>query len=65
MKGDVDSVDSYLKVLLPNMPGPALNFGTWQSAVREFDMAKLPPWRWPLHYSTKMNSWCLAWIGNT
>lgn len=33
MEGDVNSVESYLKVIVPNLPGAAINFGTWQSAI--------------------------------
>ena len=29
MEGDVGSVDAYLKVEVPDVPGPSINFGTW------------------------------------
>ena len=30
MGGDVNSVETYLKVIVPPLPGAAINFGTWQ-----------------------------------
>lgn len=33
MAGDVNSVETYLKVITPDLPGPTINFGTWQSAI--------------------------------
>jgi len=36
MGGDVNSVESYLKVIVPDLPGAAINFGTWQSAIHGF-----------------------------
>ena len=34
MAGDVNEIETYLKVSLPqNVGGPAVNFGTWQSAI--------------------------------
>jgi len=40
MKGDVNSVESYLKVIVPDLPGATINFGTWQSAIHGFAHAK-------------------------
>jgi len=40
MKGDVNSVETYLKVIIPDLPGAAINFGTWQSAIHGFAHAK-------------------------
>jgi len=36
MGGDVNSIETYLKVIIPNLPGASLNFGTWQSAIHGF-----------------------------
>lgn len=36
MGGDVNSVETYLKVIVPPLPGAAINFGTWQSAIHGF-----------------------------
>lgn len=36
MEGDVNSVETYLKVIVPDLPGAAINFGTWQSAIHGF-----------------------------
>jgi len=33
MEGDVNSVETYLRVITPDIPGPTINFGTWQSAI--------------------------------
>jgi len=40
MGGDVNAIETYLKVIIPDLPGPALNFGTWQSAIHGFAHAK-------------------------
>jgi len=40
MEGDVNSVETYLKVISPDLPGPSINFGTWQSAIYGFAHAK-------------------------
>jgi len=40
MEGDVNSLESYLKVEVPDIPGPLINFGTWQSAIYGFAHAK-------------------------
>jgi len=40
MQGDVNSVETYLKVIIPDLPGAAINFGTWQSAIHGFAHAK-------------------------
>jgi len=36
MQGDVNSVETYLKVIVPDLPGPTINFATWQSAIHGF-----------------------------
>lgn len=36
MGGDVNSVETYLRTIIPNMPGAAINFATWQSAIHGF-----------------------------
>lgn len=33
MEGDVNSIETYFKLKIPDLPGPGLNFGTWQSAI--------------------------------
>ena len=33
MEGDVNSVETYLRVITPDIPGATINFGTWQSAI--------------------------------
>jgi len=40
MGGDVNSIETYLKVMIPDLPGASLNFGTWQSAIHGFANAK-------------------------
>jgi len=40
MKGDVNSVETYLKVIVPDLPGAAINFATWQSAIHGFAHAQ-------------------------
>lgn len=40
MGGDVNSVETYLKVIVPDLPGAAINFATWQSAIHGFAHAK-------------------------
>jgi short subunit dehydrogenase-like uncharacterized protein len=40
MKGDVNSVETFLNVSVPNIPGAAINFGTWQSAIHGFANSK-------------------------
>jgi len=40
MKGDVNSVETFLDVSIPNVPGASLNFGTWQSAIHGFSNSK-------------------------
>eukprot|EP00092_Neocalanus_flemingeri_P018792 GFUD01020350.1.p1 GENE.GFUD01020350.1~~GFUD01020350.1.p1 ORF type:complete len:421 (-),score=109.24 GFUD01020350.1:86-1348(-) len=40
MEGDVNSVESYLRVIVPDLPGATINFGTWQSAIHGFAHAK-------------------------
>jgi len=40
MGGDVHSIETYLHVIVPSIPGPAINFGTWQSAIYGFAHAK-------------------------
>ena len=30
MKGDVNSVETYLRVIVPDLPGATINFATWQ-----------------------------------
>ena len=30
MGGDVNSIETYLKVIVPDLPGAAINFATWQ-----------------------------------
>eukprot|EP00088_Acartia_fossae_P067644 TRINITY_DN8463_c0_g1_i11.p1 TRINITY_DN8463_c0_g1~~TRINITY_DN8463_c0_g1_i11.p1 ORF type:complete len:419 (-),score=82.97 TRINITY_DN8463_c0_g1_i11:598-1854(-) len=36
MKGDVNSIETFLNVTIPPLPGAAINFGTWQSAIHGF-----------------------------
>ena len=33
MGGDVNSIETYLKVIIPDLPGAAINFATWQVSV--------------------------------
>ena len=33
MGGDVNSIETYLKVIIPDLPGAAINFATWQVGV--------------------------------
>jgi len=40
MGGDVNSIETYLKVIIPDLPGAAINFATWQSAIHGFAHAK-------------------------
>jgi len=40
MKGDVNSVETYLRVIVPDLPGATINFATWQSAIYGFAHAK-------------------------
>jgi short subunit dehydrogenase-like uncharacterized protein len=40
MKGDMNSVETFLSVEIPPLPGAALNFGTWQSAIYGFAYAQ-------------------------
>jgi len=40
MEGDVNSIETYLKVIIPDLPGAAINFATWQSAIHGFANAK-------------------------
>jgi len=40
MGGDVNAVETFLSVIVPDIPGPAINFGTWQSAIYGFANAK-------------------------
>jgi len=40
MGGDLNSVETYLSVTIPDLPGAALNFGTWQSAIYGFAHAQ-------------------------
>ena len=30
MEGEVNSIETYLKVIIPDLPGAAINFATWQ-----------------------------------
>jgi len=39
MGGDVATIETYLKVIVPDMPGPMINFATWQSAIHGFSHA--------------------------
>ena len=36
MDGDVATMETYLKVTVPDIPGPSINFATWQSAIHGF-----------------------------
>jgi len=36
MEGDVNSVETFLNVSVPDVPGATINFGTWQSAIHGF-----------------------------
>ena len=40
MGGDVNSIETYLKVIIPDLPGAAINFATWQSAIHGFAHSK-------------------------
>jgi len=40
MEGDVNSVETYLRVIVPDLPGATINFATWQSAIHGFAHAK-------------------------
>lgn len=40
MEGDVNSIETFLSVSVPDVPGPAINYGTWQSAIYGFAHAK-------------------------
>ena len=40
MGGDVATIETFLKVIVPDMPGPMINFATWQSAIHGFAHAK-------------------------
>jgi len=40
MEGDVNSVETFLSVIVPPLPGAAINFGTWQSAIYGFAHSK-------------------------
>jgi len=40
MEGDVNSLETYLHVITPDLPGASINFGTWQSAIYGFAHAK-------------------------
>ena len=40
MVGDVATIETYLKVTVPDVPGPMINFATWQSAIHGFAHAK-------------------------
>ena len=33
MEGDVNSIETYLKVIIPDLPGAAINFATWQVLI--------------------------------
>ena len=35
MKGDVNSVETYLRVIVPDLPGATINFATWQ-VIKDF-----------------------------
>ena len=34
MGGEVNSIETYLKVIIPDLPGAAINFATWQVFVQ-------------------------------
>ena len=36
MDGDVATIETYLRVVVPDIPGPSINFATWQSAIHGF-----------------------------
>ena len=41
MEGEVNSIETYLKVIIPDLPGAAINFATWQvisSSARDWNM---------------------------
>jgi len=39
MGGDVATIETYLKVTVPDVPGPMINYATWQSAIHGFSHA--------------------------
>ena len=39
MGGDVATIETYLKVIVPDVPGPMINYATWQSAIHGFSHA--------------------------
>ena len=39
MEGDVATIETYLKVTVPDVPGPMINYATWQSAIHGFSHA--------------------------
>ena len=40
MEGDVNTVETYLKVDVPDIPGPTVNFATYQCVIYGFAHAK-------------------------
>ena len=34
MGGEVNSIETYLKVIIPDLPGAAINFATWQVFIQ-------------------------------
>ena len=54
MAGDVNSVETYLKVITPDLPGPTINFGTWQSAIYGFAHAQVPTFFFVLQQGLKV-----------
>ena len=51
MEGEVNSIETYLKVIIPDLPGAAINFATWQVFVQLNPLLKsLLPTNLPLDY---------------
>ncbi|XP_023332513.1 saccharopine dehydrogenase-like oxidoreductase, partial [Eurytemora carolleeae] len=60
MKGDLNSVETFLSVSIPPLPGAALNFGTWQSAIYGFAYAQ---GLGKMFYAPEVDSYCMPFLG--